>query len=348
MRAVDARRDAVVALDLASGLTKPFAFGPKSLLEAESRGLLYGPAVNKLTLMNYVTPGAVRAMEWIGSLIPELPHIYLTSSRDETIDKALRMFKVTRKEAQIAIGLEGGYYGHTVASCRSLSDPSTHRGGPGHFNWPRVPHPAIAGTDATIKALREIVTTAGATKILGFVYEIVQERTGNVLPRDFMTALAALRKELDFPLIAVETTTHTYRSGLGAFASPALGLIPDALTWWGGGQTGYIHTSTRWFVPGPLTLVSTWDGDELSLVRQHHQLRAARHLDVAGQGKALENALGKSSGLGASRVIDATPEALESFAEHHIGVRQFPNGKIGIIPALDQIEAAAKAIGEAL
>lgn len=348
MRAVDARRDAVVALDLASGLTKPFAFGPKSLVEAESRGLLYGPAVNKLTLMNYVTPGTVRAMEWIGSLIPELPHIYLTSSRDETIDKALRMFKVTRKEAQIAIGLEGGYYGHTVASCRSLSDPSTHRGGPGHFNWPRVPHPAVAGTEATIKALREIVTTAGPNKVLGFVYEIVQERTGNVLPRDFMTALAALRKELDLPLIAVETTTHTYRSGLGAFASPALGLLPDALTWWGGGQTGYIHTSTRWFVPGPLTLVSTWDGDELSLVRQHHQLRAARHLDVAASSKALENALGKSSGLGAYRVIDATADALESFAEHHIGVRQFPNGKLGIVPALDQIEAAAKAIGEAL
>jgi 4-aminobutyrate aminotransferase-like enzyme len=211
-----------------------------------------------------------------------------------------------------------------------------------------VPHPALAGTEATLQALRDVVTAAGANKVLGFVYEIVQERTGLVLPRDFMTALAALRKELDLPLIAVETTTHTYRSGLGAFASPAMGLIPDALTWWGGGQTGYIHTSTRWFVPGPLTLVSTWDGDELSLIRQHHQLRAARHLDVAGASKALEHALGKSSGLGAYRVFDATPDALESFAEHHIAVRQFPNGKLGIIPALDQIEAATKAIGEAL
>src|SRR4029077_12587672 len=191
------------AFDLASGWTRPFASRPASLRELEDRGLLYGPAVNKLTLMNYVTPATVRALEWIGALIPELPHIYLTSSRDETIDKALRMFKVTRKEAQIAIGLEGGYYGHTVASCRSLSDPSTHRGGSGHFNWPRAPHPAVAGTDATIKALREIVTSAGTAKILGFVYEIVQERTGLVLPKDFMPALAALRKELDFPLIAV-------------------------------------------------------------------------------------------------------------------------------------------------
>ena len=98
--------------------------------------------------MNYVTPGTVRALEWLGALVPELPHIYLTSSRDETIDKALRLIKCTRKDAQVAIGLDGGYYGHTVATCRSLSDPSTHRGGPGHFQWPRVPHPAIS-VDAT-------------------------------------------------------------------------------------------------------------------------------------------------------------------------------------------------------
>ncbi|HSD87435.1 MAG TPA: aldehyde dehydrogenase family protein [Kofleriaceae bacterium] len=350
-RKVLARRDAEIEVDLASGLTKPFANGPASLKNAETNGLLSGPAVNKLTLMNYVTPGAVRALEWLGALVPELPHMYLTSSRDETVDKTLRMIKVTRKEAQVAIGLEGGYYGHTAATCRSLSDPSVHRGGPGHFAWPRVPHPARAGVDATIQALRDAVAAAGGPqKVLGFVYEIVQERTGQVLPKAFVTALASLRKELDLPLIAVETTTHTYRSGLGAFASHAIGLVPDALTWWGGGQTGYVHTSTRWFVPGPLTLVSTWDGDELSLVRQHHQLRAARHLDVAAGARAIEAALGEfpSSGLGAYRVVDGNKELLESLAEHHIGVRQFPNGKLGIIPALDQLDAAAAALREAL
>ncbi|HEY0253807.1 MAG TPA: aminotransferase class III-fold pyridoxal phosphate-dependent enzyme, partial [Kofleriaceae bacterium] len=111
-------------VDLALGLTKPFATGPASLVEAERKGLLYGPAVNKLTLMNYITPGAVRAMEWLGSIVPELPHMYLTSSRDEAFDKALRLIRCTRKQAAVAIGLEGGYYGHTVASARSLSDPA--------------------------------------------------------------------------------------------------------------------------------------------------------------------------------------------------------------------------------
>lgn len=143
--------------DLASGLTKPFSEGPATLRALEDKGLLYGPAVNKLTLMNYVTPATVRALEWLGALVPELPHIYLTSSRDESVDKALRLVRCTRKQAQVAIGFDGGYLGHTAATCRSISDPSTHAGGPGHFAWPRVPHPAIAGTAATISALRDAI-----------------------------------------------------------------------------------------------------------------------------------------------------------------------------------------------
>ena len=345
--------------DLASGLTKPFASGPATLRALEEKGLLYGPAVNKLTLMNYVTPATVRALEWLGALVPELPHIYLTSSRDESIDKALRLVRCTRKGAQVAIGFDGGYLGHTAATCRSLSDPSTHAGGPGHFAWPRVPHPAIAGTAATIDALRAAITAAGGgAKILGVVYELVQERTGWVLPPDFLAALGALRTELDIPLIAMETTTHTYRSGKGPFLSTSgSSLVPDVLAWWGGGQTGYLHTSAKWFIGAPLTLVSTWDGDELSLVRQHHQLRAARNLDIAAASQSLDAALSSlpagltAHGLGAYRVIDAGAKATaiaDALVQRGLRPRRFPNGRLGIIPALDEIDAAAKALGAAL
>ncbi|HEX8111933.1 MAG TPA: hypothetical protein VF516_29575, partial [Kofleriaceae bacterium] len=214
------------------------------------------------------------------------------------------------------------------------------------------------GTAATIAALRAAVAAAGGPpSVLGLVYEVVQERTGQVLPAEFVAALGALRKELDLPLIAVETATHTYRSGKGPFLSAAIGLVPDVLTWWGGGQTGYLHVAPRWFVPGPLTLVSTWDGDELSLIRQHHQLRAARQLDVAGAAAALDQALDlaprsvTSAGIGAYRVIDAGAQASSlaaALAERGIVVRRFPNQHLGIIPALDQIEAAARALGAAL
>ena len=358
--AIERRREAAdpPRWDLASGLTRPFDGGPPSLVELERKGLLYGPAVNKLTLMNYVTPATVRALEWIGALVPELPHMYLTSSRDESIDKALRMIRVTRKTAQVAIALEGGYYGHTCASCRSLSDPEVHAGGPGQFAWPRVPHPAVAGTAATIAAIRGAVAAAGGPdKVFGLVYELVQERTGHVLPADFIAALQALRTELDLPLIGVETTTHTYRSGHGPFAYASLGLVPDVLAWWGGAQTGYLHCATKWFVPGPLTLVSTWDGDELSLVRQHHQLRAARALDMGAASAALDRALAHLlvgvtavAGLGAYRVLAGagTGKLADGLRARGIAVRKLPGGRAAVIPAIDQVEPAAAALAAAL
>ncbi|MCA9674511.1 MAG: aldehyde dehydrogenase family protein, partial [Myxococcales bacterium] len=300
VRTVD---DGTPTCDLASGLARPFAAPPASLVAAERAGLLYGPAVNKITLMNYVTPAMVRALEWIGALVPELPHLYLTSSRDEAIDKALRLIRCTRPKAHVAIGLDGGYLGHTAASCRSLSDPEVHAGGPAQFAWPRVPHPAVAGTAATIEALRAAVAAAGGPEaILGFCYEVVQERTGHVLPDDFWPALAALRTELDLPLIASEVSTCGYRSGAGPFASSGRNVAghvrPDVLTWWSGGQTGYLHVSARWFVAKPMTLVSTWDGDELTLVRTHHQLRTARNLDVVAAAAALDTALAPARAAG--------------------------------------------------
>lgn len=345
------------SLDAATGLTRVFATPPASLRAAEDDGLLYGPAVNKITLMNYVTPGMVRAIEWVGALAPELPHIYLTSSRDETVDKALRLLRGTRKTAKVAIGVAGGYYGHTAASCRSLSDPEVHRGGPPHFAWPRIPHPALAGTAVSIAALRDAIAAAGGpANVYGFFYELVQERTGRVLPPDFLAALGALRAELDLPLVAVENTTCGYRSGLGMFASSASAAVrPDVIAWWGGGQTGYLHVASRWFVSTPLALVSTWDGDELSLVRNHHQLRAARKVDVAAGAAALDRALARSpvpvAGLGLYRVLDAGERADALFAhcrDRGVVLRRFPAGRLGVIPALDQAVAVAERLAAAL
>jgi hypothetical protein len=130
-----------------------------------------------------------------------------------------------------------------------------------------------------------------------------------------------------------------------------VGLVPDVLVWWGGGQTGYLHVATKWFVSAPLALVSTWDGDELSLIRQHHQLRAARSLDIAGASAKLAQTLAPlgAQGLGAYQVIPNPAAGLaDKLAERDIAVRRFPSGALGIIPALDQIEQATAALAAAL
>jgi acyl-CoA reductase-like NAD-dependent aldehyde dehydrogenase/acetylornithine/succinyldiaminopimelate/putrescine aminotransferase/GNAT superfamily N-acetyltransferase len=342
--------------DLSQGVSRPFVFPPASLVEAAKNGRLYGPAVNKITLVNYVTPDVVRATEWVSALTPDLPHLHLASSRDETFDKTVRLFRWFRKKASIAIGFEGGYVGHTTAAARSLSDPSVHAQGPGYFDsWIRVPHPSH-GIDATLAALRQAL--AVPEQVLGLFFEPVQERTGRVVPDAFWPALAKLRADTDVPVALVETASASYRSGRGPFFSSGIDFTPDALTWWAGAQIGFIHAAPRFFVGEPLTFVSTWDGDELSLVRVHHQLRAARLVPVSERAQALAKALEPAvvaglevPGFGLFRAIAShakTPKILRQLTEYGIVVRRHPNDLIVFAPPLDVDDEALEHLEAAL
>jgi 4-aminobutyrate aminotransferase-like enzyme len=310
--------------------------------------------------MNYVTPSIVRAIEHVDALIPQLPHMYLTSSRDEAFDKAVRALRFHRPDGQVVLGLDGGYVGHTTAAARSVTDPRVHRQGQGYFSrWRRVPHPDEAGTEAAIEALHAAINEAGgAEAVIGFFVEPVQERTGRVLSPDYLEALDALRDELDVPVGFVETATGCYRSGAGPFAMSGLDFVPNTLSWWGGGQIGFVHCDDRYFVPTALTMVSTWDGDELSLVRAHHQLRAARHVDVAALTEAWDEALAPARDAGLSvrgkglyRVVEAgerSTKIVGGLMERAHRVRGFPNGCFAVVPPYDLEVGAASTFGKAL
>ncbi|MCB9595718.1 MAG: aldehyde dehydrogenase family protein [Sandaracinaceae bacterium] len=345
--AVRAPERAAPATDLASGLARPLAHAPASLAALRDAGALYGPTVNKITVLNYLTPAIVRATEWVAALTPALPHAYLCSSRDETLDKSIRALRWHRASADAVIAFEGAYVGHTTAAARSVSDPATHRQGAPYFEWPRVPHPAD-GVEASIAALRAAIGDA-PEKIFGIYVEPVQERTGKVAPDAFWPALEQLRAETGVPVVFVETASAYYRSGLGAFAHHGLPFTPDLMIWWTGGQAGFVHTSTRYRVTAPFTLVSTWDGDELSLIQMHHQLRAARHVDVAAASAALDAALAgtESRGLGLYRVIASGADA-DALAAEGVRVRRFANGCLGVAPALDTAIEDAAALAAAL
>ncbi|MGF1466907.1 MAG: aldehyde dehydrogenase family protein [Sandaracinaceae bacterium] len=344
--------------DLAQGLARPFAAPPPSLVERLDDGSLAGPAVTKITLLNYVTPAVVRATEWIAALAPEQPHLFLASGRDEALDKAVRLLRVHRPDARRVLSFEGAYVGHTTASARSLSDPAVHRQGrPWFRDWPRVPHPADVGAEASLAALRQAVGDE-VDRFLGIVIEPVQERTGRVAPQAFWDGLAALRRDLGLPVVTVETAGAAYRAGRGPFATSGGAFDPDVRLWWTGGHLGLLHVAPALAVSKPMTLVSTWDGDELSLIQAHHQLRAARRVDVAAGEAALEAALAPARdagltvrGLGLYRVLDggARGETLAAaLAERGVRGRLYPHGAIAFAPSFDRALPQAKRLGAAL
>jgi len=342
-------------LELRDGVARPFAVPPASLREFEARGGLVGPATNKLTLVNYVTPAVVRTAEWLSALTPRLPHLFFTSARDETVDKSLRILRKHRPAAQVAIGLAGGYVGHTTAAARSVSDPAVHAQGEPFFRWPLLPHPADVGSEAALAALAQAVADAGGPeRVLGLFVEPIQERTGAVVPAAYWAGLAHLRAQAGVPVVAVETASGAYRSGAGFHLSSSAAFTPDLAVWWAGGQLGVIHTSSAYFVPDPLAMVSTWDGDELSMIRAHHQLRAARLVDpglAAPLSEVLEASGAEVGGRGFYRTLRlgaAAPLLVEELAANGVRVHAFRNGVIPIVPPLDRVAAAAAKLGETL
>lgn len=343
------------SLRLDDGIATPLATPPASLRAREADGTLAGPTVTKVTICNYITPAIVRATEFVGALAPDLPHMYLTSCRDELLDKSVRLMKYHRKAGRIVIGLDGGYVGHTTAAARSVSDPAVHSAGQPWFRWPRVPHPAN-GVDATIAALDAAVEAAGgADHVLALVVEPLQERTGRSLDDDAWRALDAWRATTGVPIVAVETASTTWRTGEGPFAVSSAAARPDVLAWWAGGQTGFMHVSAKWFVSKPLTFVSTWDGDELSMVRLHHTLRAARSLDLTEAIAAMDAAMNElaghgvdSVGRGLYRVLTPSDPGRFAAAAQELGVqlRTFANGSFGVAPPLDRAADAIAPLHE--
>jgi 4-aminobutyrate aminotransferase-like enzyme/GNAT superfamily N-acetyltransferase len=302
-------------IDLASGIQSPFGPAPKFMATRE----LVGPTASRINLSNWATIDTIHYAEHLRAILPRsTSHLYTTSSRDEAVDKALRCLKLGRPQADVAIGLVGGYLGQTTAAARSLSDPRGFGDEFALFDWPLLPHPDAAGLAATIAALEQAIATRGAAAIIGVFVELVGERSGLVVGADAALALQKLCNAHAIPLVVVETTTGGYRRGAGPWGIDALPLafVPDMVLWYPGGQLGQIFVGSRWWVGAPLMLISTWDGDEVSVIRTHEHLRAAHRLDllpaIAELGTLVELAAaragGRSGGAGLYRTLTLADE----------------------------------------
>ena len=287
-------RDDVV--DWAASVQAPLGRRPSRLVEALQKGEFTRAVGTKLTLSNWATPDVVRYVEQLMHFGPKgLGHAYFTSSRDECVDKAIRALKLKRPKAELVVGLERQYVGHTTAAARSLTDPAGQAQPFSWFDWPKVPHPGEVGAAATLGAITAIMNKVGPDKILGVFVELLGERSGLTLPDDFVADLAALRDDTGVPIVAIETASSLGRMGPNLWASDGMRLKPNLVLWYAGGQLGHVFADDAHFVAKPLTLISTWDGDEISILRASHHLLEARQLLKEGRGATFARRLDESS-----------------------------------------------------
>ncbi|MGK0360938.1 MAG: 4-aminobutyrate aminotransferase-like enzyme/GNAT superfamily N-acetyltransferase, partial [Bradymonadia bacterium] len=274
------------ALEFGDGVIMPTGAAHPLLVRARQLGVFDEPALTKLTVSNFITAGFARYSEYLQRVAPKgNPHLYFTSSPDEMIDKSIRALKHNRKAGRLVIGVEGGWTGGVTAAARTLSGLD----GEGHFGWPKIPHPADGDTIAALDAL---VAEHGADALIGVYIEAIQARTGRALTAEQWDALCTWRSANQVPIVLIESNSGLYRHGGPTFWwSDAQSAPADVVLWWAGGQIGHVFSSAATFVKKPLTLISTWDGDELSAARMLWQMYATHGLDVAKQVAALDAAL---------------------------------------------------------
>jgi GNAT superfamily N-acetyltransferase len=239
-------------------MAAPVAPASPGLARLDGGGGLVGAAIDPLPLDRYVTPAAVRAIEHLAALAPDLPHLVLSPGRDEMVESIVRVLRRHRPKGTRMISLAGAYLGETMRSARAASE-----GG----EWPRAPHPAD-GEGASESALRDAIAQAGAESILAIAIEAVEERTGRAVPATFAARLAAIRKDTGVPIVVVETAAMAKRASFASESWPQ--FLPDVLAWWTGAQLGVAHVSKALYAGPPIDRATA--SDELSLLLVHDRL----------------------------------------------------------------------------
>lgn len=349
-------KPAVPSLDFASGLSAMFGDSARQsdaygeLARGLRSGALNGGLANKLSLCNFITPSVVRASEWLRALAPrELAHLVIANGRAETVDKGLRAIKFHRGEGAVAIAIGPVWGGESTAASRSLSFAEDH--GENHFGWPTTADPC-EDMERALSDARQAIERAGAQRTLAMVIEPVYSLTGRAVPDAFWARLRSLADETGVPLVTLENTSAGYRSGRGAFRSSSLPIAVDAMWWYPGGQTGFIFLSDALYVPDKLTLISTWDGDEVSMTRMLWESRLARRLPVGERGARLRQiaeGLGAVDGEGLYLSV-RTPDndgTAGMLLDHGIQVGRAQDGAILLAPPLDISEAELSRLAEA-
>jgi acyl-CoA reductase-like NAD-dependent aldehyde dehydrogenase/4-aminobutyrate aminotransferase-like enzyme/GNAT superfamily N-acetyltransferase len=270
-------------LDWSSSIQSPFGNCPDGLFEDLANGHFTTAVGTKLTLSNFVTPDFVRYAELLRQLAPKAcKHAYFTSGRDEVNDKAIRCLRVSRPKGQVVIGLRQQFLGTTTAVSRSLTEPSAYAEPFSWFNWPLAEHPAQSSVKDSIASINGLVAQHGAENVLGFVVELMGEKTGHALSPEFLVELDQVRRTTGIPIAFVETASALGRNGQSLFFADSHPIAPNLVLWYAGAQLGHLFTDDQYYVSKPLTLISTWDGDEISIRRTYRHLLLAREVLQAG------------------------------------------------------------------
>lgn len=204
--------------------------------------------LNKMCLSNFVSPAYLNFLEiWRHAIPKAFQHVYLSSGESEALDKWIKTLFAARPQGKVALSFLGDHFGCGTAASQSLGGEASIVT---PFEWPRF------DANDNLKSISKYLATCDSKTILG----IFVEPGGKPRLKD----LLELAKSHEIPVIYNET-----RSMLGVFHSEnvfaAEALAPSGFFAYGGNQIAINAVSKPLFISKPLSMISTWDGDEWSL-----------------------------------------------------------------------------------
>jgi len=246
-------------LNLARGIASPLGINDLHMDFIKKR---LPVLVNKVCLSNVVSKSFLTDVKDILSQLPsELRHGYTTSGQSECVDKLVKSIWYKYKCSDDygknikLLTFEGHYFGEGSALARSLSlndEP--------YFPAKKLTAPNGENDKEVLGLVEEEVKSSTYHSVW---IEPLMQKSMRKVSMDFLKGLRALCDKYKVALVFNETASSFYRYHHESFFM-SHSVKPDCGFSFLGGQAGICFLSKTFFLPKPLMLISTWDGDEYS------------------------------------------------------------------------------------
>ena len=214
--------------------------------------------VNKMTLSNFVDKCFLETVEKIFHRFPtNLRHGYIASGQSEAVDKIVKSIWFKGNKNNLSISFKGHFFGKGSFFSRSLSGIQSY------FPVEHLAHPDKDNEKEVLPSVEKILKTK---KVFGVWIEPLLQRSMERVSENFLINLKKLCAQYETPLIYNETASGLYRYGKNIYCGDDGKLSPNAMMAYLGGQVAVVGADENLFVDKPLTMISTWDGDQASLL----------------------------------------------------------------------------------
>ncbi len=255
---------------LSHGINQPIS---KRSIDSEYVNKLSPYLINKVCLSNFVGHDFLKATKEIFTALPsELRHGFTCSGQSEATDKVVKTLWVKsnslikEKNSIKQLTFSGHFFGHGSNFSRSLSysnDP--------YFPVTHLDKPSEKNMDLVLKNVENEFKKG---EYLAAWIEPVLQQTMEKVPMEFLVGLKKLCSTYNVALVFNETGSQAYRyNDKSYFISSDRSIMPDLGLAYFGGQAGIAFSKEEFFLEQPLMMISTWDGDEFSMLSYHQAFK---------------------------------------------------------------------------